>query len=270
MDFVTSSQTLSSDCNNTAKFIGVVLDDTRQHLKGYVYELPMITSIESLLFRANSRSETIPWFTREFWGRQMIQTLSDIHKKGLIVGVVSLDSFGLRADGTAVLLRLETSQRHLRNEAGIMPPELRQFSKDGVKVLWNVSFRTDVFQLGYVLWLLAEHKPIGHGHLCAKSACVKPPHSMCNADHANPVELPNCCSGIPPFFNDIIRQCRSRDPQARPSAHKLAKVLPSTVFKDTSLDMDTLWNIFFDTAHGGGHHMVVYCDNCGTLTTAMH
>lgn len=54
-------------CANVSEFRGIVLDDTRRHLRSYLLELPMLTSLEYVLALANSRSRTIPWLIRELW-----------------------------------------------------------------------------------------------------------------------------------------------------------------------------------------------------------
>lgn len=41
------------------------------------------------------------------------------------MGVLQLDSIGIRADGSAVLTALKSSGRHLPNRRGHVPPDLR-------------------------------------------------------------------------------------------------------------------------------------------------
>jgi hypothetical protein len=73
-----------------------------------------------------------------------------------------------------------------------MPPKLQNASRsdDGAprKI---INFRTDIFQLGYILWLLAEHKSNVSGCLCAKSACTKLPRYPNNRSCSRPQ---NCCN----------------------------------------------------------------------------
>ena len=56
-------------CTGVLRFMGIVLDDTRRHLRSYLQELPVLTSLEFLLGLANSRSETFPWLIRELWAK---------------------------------------------------------------------------------------------------------------------------------------------------------------------------------------------------------
>lgn len=112
-------------CANVSSFRGIVLDDSRRRLRSYLKELPMLTSVECLLGLADSRSKTIPWFIRELWARQLIQAIIEIHSQALIAGVFNLNSVGIRADGTAVLHRLQRSEKYLQDSGGHAPIELR-------------------------------------------------------------------------------------------------------------------------------------------------
>lgn len=112
----------------------------------------MIGFLSRLFNIANSQSNRIPWLARGIWSRQTIKAISDVHEKDKIVGVLTIYNIGLRADGTAVLTRLQTSQRHIPNARGSMPPELREPSEGNKRVAPDVlNFQTDIFQLGLIL-----------------------------------------------------------------------------------------------------------------------
>jgi hypothetical protein len=266
-DFFSDLKLLNSlrGCSGVVQCIGVVLDETRLHLRSYLHESPAIFSLKRVFTVANSNSETIPWSIREVWSRQIVNAVSEIHSKGLVVGVLDFGNIGLRADGTAILVRLRTSHRHLPNELGLMPPEFRNVLKDGDSTQrQTMNFRTDIFQLGYILWLLAEHRSHVTDYLCATSACTTFPRSGCTAKHANPVELPACCGGIPSYFSDVIRECRSPDPRARPTARKLAKALPFTgEFPPSIIEL-------VDAFAPRVNYFCVYCDECGRYTRDLH
>ena len=259
-------------CANVSGFKGIVLDDTRQHLRSYLQELPMLTSMEFLLGLANSRSETIPWSIRELWARQLIQAIIEIHSQALVAGTFNLNSVGIRADGTAVFHRLQRSEAHLRDYVGLAPPELRtthENDRSGSAVGTNLNFQTDIFQLGLVLWLLMEHIPKNMGHFCAKSACTHLPRSTCTATHANPVELPKCHDNVPAYLCDIIRDCRLPDPRSRVSASELARILCSTPQPDcTPMEIQQVLIPYISSDIDLDHS--VYCDECGDVTTEIH
>ena len=195
-------------CANVSEFRGIVLDNTRRHLRSYLQELPMFISLEFLLGFATSRSKTIPWLIREHWVRQLIQAIIEIHSQALIASVFDLHSVGIRADGTAVFHRLQRSEKCLEDCSGKTHPELRNRHRSdhsGSAVRNNLNFQTDMFQLGLVLWLLMAHVPDNMGHFCAKSACTHLPRRTCMAIYANPVVLPECRDNAPAYLCDIIR-----------------------------------------------------------------
>ena len=259
-------------CANVSGCMGIVLDDTRSHLRGYLKELPMLASVESLFALAKSRSMTIPQSIRELWARQLIQAIVEIHSQALIAGVFQLSSVGVKADGTAVLHRVQRSEKYVADRSGLAPPELRtRYPKDdsGSAVRGNLSFQTDVFQLGMVLWLLMEHVPKAVGHLCAKSGCPHLPRTTCMATHANPVELPECGNHVPAYLCDIIRDCRLPDPSSRVSTRELADVLYSTPPPDNTpaeIKQALMPYISSSISFDG----TIYCDVCFDVPTEIH
>ena len=259
-------------CANVSSFKGIVLDDSRRHLRSYLQDLPMLTSVQFLLGLANSRSNTIPWLIRELWARQLIQAIIEIHSQTLIVGVFNLNSVGVRPDGGAVFHRVNRSKNRFEDSYGHVPPELRnQHCKDhlGSAVRDNLNFQTDIFQLGLVLWLLVEHVPKNMGHFCARSACTHRPRSTCMAPHADPVELPKCHDSAPAYLCDIIRGCRLLDPRSRVSTSELACVLRSTPQPEvTSAEIQQVLMPYISS--GINFDMTVWCDECGDVTTEIH
>jgi hypothetical protein len=92
-DFVNEVRRLNSlrRCAGIAQFIGVILDDTGRHLKGYLCEAPIVHILRTFIGLANSLSKTIPWTVRELWMQQIVAAMSNLHTKGLVSngGIVS-------------------------------------------------------------------------------------------------------------------------------------------------------------------------------------
>lgn len=76
-----------------------------------------------------------------------------------------------------------------------------------------------------LLWRLAEHRGDMIGCTCSRSACTYSPRYQCTADHANPIELPPYRGATD--TSDKIKECRSLDPKARPTARKVSEILSS-------------------------------------------
>jgi hypothetical protein len=250
-------------CRGIAEFIGVVLDDTRTHLRSYLYEYPALSSILTMFVVARSKSEVIPWYIREVWARQMVETVAEIHSGGSLVGMLYwLAEIGIRANGTIAFTAVKPSQRHFAHRPGMMPPELRGVSSTDVSTLEKmVNFRTEVFQLGLLLWMLAEHVDNIAGCFCSRSACTKSPRHMCTVDHTDPIELPSCSAGTPPYINEIIKQCRLSDPKDRKTALQLQKMFPPTKNGD---DIISTHGIEILNRYARVDIFPRYCSECGS------
>lgn len=251
-------------CSGVAEFIGVVLDDTRTHLRSYLYEYPALASILTMFVGAQSRSEIIPWDIRESWARQMVETVAEIHsgRGSLVGGLYWLAEIGIRENGTIAFTALRTSQKHFVHRPGMMAPELRGVSLTDVSTLEKmVTFRTEVFQLGLLLWMLAEHKDNTVGCFCSRSACTNRPRYMCTLDHTDPIELPPCSAGIPPYFDEIIKQCRLSDPKDRKTARQLREMFPPT---DDDDDIISAPGIAILKRCARLDIFCLYCNECGS------
>ena len=259
-------------CANVSEFKGVVLDDTRRHLRSYLKELPMFTSLETLLALANSRSKTIPLLIREFWARQLVQAVVEIHSQGLILGAFDPNSVAIRTDGTAIFQRFRRSGKYIRNHIGLAPPEFRHLYRDSYSspaIRDELNSQTDIFQLGLVLWQVMEHIPKNIGHSCVRYACTHWPRRTCMASHANPVELPACNDETAAYLCEIIRDCRLPHPQSRISASELAYILSTTPQPDiTPAEIQEALMPYLDLETELVDN--IYCDECGEITTEIH
>lgn len=256
-------------CTNVSKFRDVVLNNTKQHVRSCLKELPMIISLEDLLGLANARSKTIPLLIRELWARQLVQAVVEIHSQGLNLGAFNQDSVAIKADGTAIFHRFRRSGTYIKDRYGLMPPEFRHLYRDNYSdpaIRDKMNFHTDIFQLGLVLWHVTEHIPKVAGYSCARYACTHWPRRTCIAPHANPVELPACKDDTPAYLCDIIRGCRLPDPQSRISASELADILSATAQPDvTPADIQEALTPYVELGINFGY--TVYCDECGEITT---
>ncbi|KAI4137756.1 MAG: hypothetical protein L6R39_007116, partial [Caloplaca ligustica] len=72
------------DCEAVVNFVGVVLDDTRTHLKSYLQESPTLGCLGSLFAHAQLEGHWIQWSIRESWAKQIIAAMAKIHGKGFL------------------------------------------------------------------------------------------------------------------------------------------------------------------------------------------
>ena len=264
-DFITSLKEhfLLRGSKSVPEFVGVVLDDSRRHIKSYLLELPFLQSLSWMFIEANGEKKQIPWCLRELWAKHIVGAVADVHSKGFVIGNFTMSNgISVRSNGD-VLLRLATSQPpRLENQLGIMPPEARTETQKTSASKFN-NFRSDLFYLGQFLWHLAEHRWNTVRYFCTINACKSWPRYSCTANHANPIDLPYCSKPqIPEYFNSIIHHCRQRDPQARLPARKLLQY-----FDDQSLshEMTHLLAELVERYKLLERAWIVYCDECGSF-----
>lgn len=256
-------------CKNVTKFIGVVLDDSRKHLRSYLTETLPIPSLCWMFIGAEEEGKQIPWSIRELWAKQIVDGVSDIHAKGIAMGGFTLrKGISIRADGSVVLeptFPLRSSHwfhTHAHGD-GWLSPEIQMESRN---IPWSeriTTFRQDLFYLGLVLWLIAQHKWTVIGLFCTINACSNWPRHYCTAAHTNPLELPRCGGvEVPEYFDSIIGHCRRAEPSARLPARALLRFFddkdPPPGTAELLRDLVKKYN------HENGNR-TVNCDECGSL-----
>ena len=273
-DFADEVKRLTSlrGCRGIVQFLGVILDDSRRHIKGYLYEAPTFPTLRSIISLAKNQSKPIPWAVRELWIGQIVAAMSNVHARGLVIGALNINRISIRADGSVVLDLSEYAHRNLSTQRDYLPPELWRMNFDICRIPRStpLNFQTDVFQLGILIWLIAEHQPHTWGYYCTRAACTNVPRYQCTASHKEPTELPPCSVGIPSYINDLITVSRLPNPKDRPSASWLSTLFPPVdvesqksvqdkYMKDAIRDYSSLFNVLDS-----------WCNECGVLTTDAH
>jgi len=141
--------------------LGVVADRSFRYVKSILTD----TTRHSLQGRLNhlmaNKSQLIALTIRLQWAQQLVTGLRDIHEKGFVVGDMGLSSFGVNSKGEIQVLHYRRKFRLSELRSPYIAPEQRKSSQNT-----EVCFtsRTDLFQLGLVLWLLAQHTVVPHSN----------------------------------------------------------------------------------------------------------
>ena len=248
-------------CDGVARFAGVVTEDATKRVVSYMYEAPALGRLSILINHAQVKQQRIPWSIREMWARQIVAALSELHRRNVVAGKLGLFDVGIDANGNAVLSSVRTSGICLWNRKGNMPPELR--SEQEIQPLnRGTNFETDLFQLGHILWLLAEHVS-NHGNFsyCPRNACTNGLFSCCTAEHINPIELPLCTDPeVPLYMNVCINRCRQSEPSSRLPAEALLSLFPNNIQPPDLAPWLKYW------AASDLKPVNVFCDEWGALT----
>ena len=270
-DFIGEVKRLASlnGCRGIVQFLGVILDDTRHHIKGYLYDAPIIPNLRLLIGLAISQSKSIPWAVRELWIGQIVATISNVHARGLVIGALNINRISIRADATVLLDLSECAHRQLPTQRDRLPPELWRMNFDTCRVSRNapLNFQTDVFQLGHLIWLIAEHQPSSQGYYCTRVLCTNVPCYQCTASHTEPTELPACSVGVPLYINDLVTASRLPNPQDRPSASLLLTLFPPIDVESQKSVQDEFMKDTIRDYPSSSDGTWVWCDECGFMMT---
>ncbi|KAN0102667.1 hypothetical protein V8E51_010980 [Hyaloscypha variabilis] len=240
--FTTSSPTSSSlyqiqllhcmkGASGIPKFAGIVVDSTGMRLKGYLTEvLPQGWPFD-LIYEEATAGRKLPWTRRERWARQIVEAVSQVHSKGFVIGTSGFRVLSIVIDNSdRVLLWVfdnKIGNGHI--SAGYMPPEYRYFQKASTPRpdIFNATTKSDIFQLGIVLWLLAENqRGVSGAQLCHRVGCQRQPGAPCYDQHSNPIALPPMANDVPEYYKAIVAACRLEQPNSRPSAWRLLEMFP--------------------------------------------
>ena len=189
---------------NVIQIGGLVVDDSGERIKGLLINYAEYGNLADLIGDYKGTGE-FSWPRRERWVMQIIQGLSDIHESGFVQGDFTLSN--IVVDGRDNAQIIDINRRGC--PMGWEPPELLPLIFSGQRIPMLIGVKSDLFQLGMVLWALAnevdepsaEERPLG---FTAKNS-----------------------GKVPQYFKDTVLDCLSENPRDRPSAKELLVRFPS-------------------------------------------
>jgi serine/threonine protein kinase len=251
-------------CNAMARFSGLVVEERSNCVVSYLYEAEPCGNVRVLLEHAIMLGLRIPLDIREMWASQMVEIVSELHARGVVVGCLALMDFDVDREGNLKLAPIKTSGWHLNNTNGNLPPEFRNIGE--FDIASDATFRSDIFQLGHLIWQLAEYVPRNINFpYCSRNACTSRPCYRCTAEHTNPVALPRCVDpevtqdpDAQVWIDACIAHCRQKDPNCRLPARELLTHIPKRPRpRQLGAWLATFNNPNYDTG--------TRCDECGAV-----
>ncbi|KAI0020546.1 protein kinase [Xylariomycetidae sp. FL0641] len=188
---------------NIIEFYGVVLDDSGHYVKGLLISFAEQGALIDKIYDAQKKKQPLPWSTREKWARQIVQGLSDIHESGFVQGDFTLSNIVIDEDDDAKII--DINRRGC--PVGWEPPEATALIDSGQRISMYIGVKSDLYQLGMVLWALAvlEEEP---------------------ESHSRPLELDPGLPGVPPWYRRIVENCLHEEPRVRMQATALLTLFP--------------------------------------------
>lgn len=188
--------------DNVIKLEAIILDDTRQVVKGLLIGYAERGAIVDILYDNKGH---IPWTQRETWARQAVMGLRDIHEEGYVQGDFTLSNIVVDENNDAKII--DINRRGC--PVGWEPPEIAQKIASNQRISMYIGEKSDLYQLGMTLWALAmdDDEPERHD-----------PPLMTDVF---PLEVPK-------WFHEIVRICLSPKPRDRLSAKELVYLFPTS------------------------------------------
>lgn len=191
---------------NVVQLEGLVIDEPGSCVKGLLISYASRGALVDMLYDYRSRPgepTQLPWDRREKWALQIVRGLADIHEAGFVQGDFTLSNIVIDEHDTAQII--DINRRGC--PVGWEPPELGRLIDSGQRIGMCIGVKTDLFQLGMVLWALAEE--------------VDEPERVRRP-------LPPVVDTVPAYFRRIVEMCLSDRPQGRQNAKRLLDRFPPT------------------------------------------
>ena len=136
-------------------FFGVVMDDEGEHVKGLLISYAERGTLVDIIYDHQPGNEKglppLPWSARATWARQIVEGLGDVHDSGFVQGDFTLSNIVIDGAGNAKII--DMNRRGC--PVGWEPPEARPLIKSSQGISMYIGVKSDLYQLGMVLWALA-------------------------------------------------------------------------------------------------------------------
>lgn len=187
---------------NVIQFQGLVVDATSSFVKGLLIDFAEQGALVDILYDNKGH---LAWLRRETWARQIVQGLSEIHEAGFVQGDFTLSNIVI--DGHDEAKIIDINRRGC--PVGWEPPEISKLIESGQRISMHIGVKSDLFQLGMVLWALANEED--------------------EPERKRPFTLEHHPGDIPEYYHKLVDICLSIRPKDRLGAKDLLPIFPELV-----------------------------------------
>ncbi|KAF2805928.1 kinase-like protein, partial [Mytilinidion resinicola] len=194
------------DSKSVIKFEGVIVDDKDELIKGLLISYADQGALVDLLYDWKN-TDKLPWERRERWAKQIVEGLSEIHEAGFVQGDFTLSNIVINDNDDAKII--DINRRGC--PVGWEPPELAKLIESGQRISIYIGVKSDLFQMGMVLWALAEQQdePERQERPLTRTF-ARPNH-------------------IPQYYRELVIACLSENPRDRLTARALLGKFPEVI-----------------------------------------
>ena len=133
---------------NVIELKGLVVNDEGTLVKGLLIGYADKGALVDVIY--DNRGQT-SWGRRERWAKQIVRGLSEIHEAGFVQGDFTVSNIVIDSKDRAKII--DINRRGC--PVGWEPPEIGRLIENGQRISMFIGVKTDLFQLGMVLWALA-------------------------------------------------------------------------------------------------------------------
>lgn len=198
-----------SGSDHVVQFQGLVIDDRETHVKGLLISFAEQGALVDLIYDHKEDKEHLSWPRRERWAKQIVQGLADIHEAGFVQGDFTLSNIVIDENDAARII--DINRRGC--PVGWEPPEISRLVESSQRISMYIGVKSDLFQLGMVLWALAEGED-------------EPERQD------RPLSLHRAPPEIPQYYRDLVAIFLDNEPKKRISAKDLLPTFPELSNED--------------------------------------
>ena len=204
-EFLYEVNALSSlvSAQNVIRLQGLVTSEDGSVVKGLLIDYAEKNALVDIIY---DNRGSLPWVRRERWAQQIIQGLSEIHEAGFVQGDFTLSNIVIGGNDEAKII--DINRRGC--PVGWEPPEITALINGAQRISMFIGVKSDLFQLGMVLWGLAmeEDEP---------------------ERQPRPLSLEKAPKEVPIYFRELVARCLDANPAMRMSGRDLLRQFPASV-----------------------------------------
>jgi len=186
---------------NVIQFQGLVIDEKNNLVKGLLISFAEHGPLVDMIYDYKG---TLDWSRRERWAKQIVRGLSEIHEAGFVQGDFTLSNIVIDEHDRAQII--DINRRGC--PVGWEPPELARLVENGQRISIYIGVKSDIFQLGMVLWALGQEED-------------EPERQH------RPLSLRASTKEMPQYYRDLTDRCLSHRAVDRLAARDLLTLFPN-------------------------------------------
>ncbi|CAO1603689.1 hypothetical protein XANCAGTX0491_007270 [Xanthoria calcicola] len=198
-----------SGSHSVVQFQGLVTDEHNTLVKGLLISFAEQGALVDMLYDHKEEKERLSWPRRERWAKQIVQGLADIHEAGFVQGDFTLSNIVIDESDEARIIDINRRGCPM----GWEPPEISRLVESSQRISMYIGVKSDLFQLGMVLWALA------HGE--------DEPERQ-----SRPLSFRHASPEVPQYYRDLVAIFLDPEPSKRVAAKDLIPTFPELSNED--------------------------------------